>query len=204
MFIDEWDEVVALVNQAQTGDRDAFNVLVKRFEGSVIAGAMKRVSDYNEAQDLAQDVFMHAWKKLPQLKDARCFAGWLRRITHRMAINRLTRGTRINGDPELMEQAEGRAANPSHEMERVESVAFLQAGLGQLKGIDRDVLEAFYLQGRSLKKIATELDVPVGTVKRRLHTARKRLKVVLDEAIGVEGGSSFMANFFDEPTPMAV
>src|SRR4051794_17044340 len=92
-----WTEITILVDKAKTGDRVAYGELVTRFQSSVYAMALARVRDPLEAQELAQEVFVHAMRKLPQLRDARCFAGWLRRITARMAINRLTRRGPVRG-----------------------------------------------------------------------------------------------------------
>lgn len=186
-----WTEITILVDRAKTGDRDAFGELVTRFQGSVYAMALARVRNPLEAQELAQEVFVHAMRKLPQLRDARCFAGWLRRITARMAINRLTRkGPLFGADPEILDGVEGRVRGPLDEMEIGEAKAQLHAGLKQLKTDDRETLEAFYLRGRSLKQMAREFDAPVGTIKRRLHVARARLKEVLvGELVGVEGGN---------------
>jgi RNA polymerase sigma-70 factor, ECF subfamily len=175
-----WNEITILVDRAKTGDREAYGELVVRFQNSVYAMALSRVRDPLEAQELAQDVFVHAMRKLPQLRDARCFAGWLRRITARMAINRLTRrGPLFGADPELLDtvQAKGRTAGENYEVR--EAIGQLKAGLAELKPLDRATLEAFYLRGRSLKQMAREFDVPTGTIKRRLHVARLRLKEVL-------------------------
>src|SRR5262245_28762941 len=104
-----WIEVTELVRRAQAGDRAAFGELVTRFEGAVFAAALTRMRDYVEAQELTQEVFVHAMRKLPQLRDPRCFAGWLRRITARMAINRLTRrGARTGIDPEMIDAVAAR------------------------------------------------------------------------------------------------
>ena len=59
----------------------------------------------------------------------------------------------------------------------------LWAALGRLKSLDREALDAFYIRGHSLLEIAEMLDVPLGTVKRRLHTARKRLKLELEASV---------------------
>lgn len=176
-----WTEVEALVLQAQTGDRSAYGELVTRFQGAVYAMALGRVRDPLEAQELAQEVFVHAMRKLPQLRDPRCFAGWLRRMTARMAINRLTRKAPMTGaEPETLENVEGRLSGPVEEIERTEAKAELHEGLKQLKALDRETLEAFYLRGRSLKQMSREFETPVGTIKRRLHVARLRLKAVLE------------------------
>ena len=67
-----WNEITVLVDRAKTGDRESYGELVVRFQNSVYAMALSRVRDPLEAQELAQDVFVHAMRKLPQLRDARC------------------------------------------------------------------------------------------------------------------------------------
>lgn len=178
-----WTEVTILVDKAKLGDRAAYGELVTRFQASVYAMALGRVRDPLEAQDLAQEVFVHAMRKLPQLRDARCFAGWLRQITARMAINRLTRKAPHYGlAPEALENVAGRPDQPEEHLARRESARELHAGLSRLKPLDRATLEAFYLRGHSLKKMARDFEVPTGTIKRRLHVARLRLKGVLVDA----------------------
>lgn len=189
-----WDEITVLVERAKTGDREAYGELVIRFQSSVYAMALIRVRDLLEAQELTQDVFVHAMRKLPQLRDARCFAGWLRRITARMAINRLTRkGPLFAADAELLEAIQAHGRSPEQNLEATEAIEQLKEGLGQLKALDRATLEAFYLRGRSLKQMAREFAVPTGTIKRRLHVARQRLKDVL-EAIDPELAAKFAAD----------
>ena len=189
-----WEEVTVLVERAQAGDRAAYGELVRRFQGAVYAMALTRVHDPLEAQELAQEVFVHGMRKLPQLRDPRCFAGWLRRITARMAINRLTRRGPVAGaEPDLLENVEGRVRGPVEEIERTEAKAELHAGLKRLKDLDRQTLEAFYLRGRSLKQMSREFETPVGTIKRRLHVARLRLKAVLEgnTPAGIDEAGSF-------------
>src|SRR5947207_13077376 len=82
-------ELIRLVRAAQRGDRQAFGELFERFERHVMAIALRRLGDYGEAQELCQDVFIQAMKKISQLREPEAFAGWLRSITNRMAINRL-------------------------------------------------------------------------------------------------------------------
>ena len=188
-----WEEVTELVLRAQAGDRAAYGELVRRFQGSVYAMALTRVHDPGEAQELAQEVFVHGMRKLPQLRDPRCFAGWLRRITARMAINRLSRRGKVYGtEPEFLDAVEGKVRGPVEEIERSERKAELHEGLKRLKDLDRQTLEAFYLRGRSLKQMSREFETPVGTIKRRLHVARLRLKAVLEDegVFGIDEATS--------------
>lgn len=176
-----WDEITDLVERAQAGERAAFGSLVERFQGTVYAIALSRLRNPNEAQELAQEVFLHAMRKLNQLREPQCFAGWLRQITVRMALNRLTRrGPYLGSDSERIEQTESDNAGPLEELLKAERAAALHRGLARLKPLDRATLAAFYLKGRSLKQMSREFETPIGTIKRRLHVARNRLRKHLE------------------------
>jgi RNA polymerase sigma-70 factor (ECF subfamily) len=174
-------EIVKLVELAQRGDASAYGELVERFQSTVYAVALARLHNTAEAQELTQEVFMHALQKLPQLRDARCFAGWLLRIAVRKALNRLGRRRPPRGaEPQVLENAPDTGAGPLEELLRAEQRAALWNGLDRLKEDDRSVLVAFYIHGQSLKQISREVEAPIGTIKRRLHVARKRLRRQLE------------------------
>jgi RNA polymerase sigma-70 factor (ECF subfamily) len=178
-----WDEIYALIARAQNGDREAFGELVQRFQPAVYAVALARLRDPNEATELAQEVFIHAMTKIGQLRDPHCFVGWLRQITVRMAINRVTRKAPVQGmEPEALQNAPGSDEGPLREMIRTEDRTDIWKGLDRLKPLDRDTLVAFYIKGRTLKQMAREFETPVGTIKRRLHVARNRLKCALEKS----------------------
>ncbi len=174
-------EVLQLVLRAREGDRAAFGELVERFQPTVYAISLARLRNPAEAQELAQEVFLHAMRKLPQLREAECFAGWLRQITVRMALNRLTRrGPLLKVESEVLENAEAAGTGPLDAILKAEAAAELHVGLARLKPTDRATLEAFYIRGRSLKQMSREFETPIGTIKRRLHVARIRLKKQLE------------------------
>jgi RNA polymerase sigma-70 factor, ECF subfamily len=176
-----WNEILALVERAQAGDRTAYGELVARFQPVVYAVALARLRNPTEAQELTQEVFIHGMTKLDQLRDPHCFAGWLRQITVRMAINRLTRrGPLCSTDQELLQNTAAEEQSPLDDLVRSEQHAELHRGLERLKSLDRETLVAFYIQGRSLKQMSREFETPVGTIKRRLHVARNRLRKQLE------------------------
>ena len=176
-------ELMPIVLRAQGGDRAAYGELVERFQSTVYAIGLARLRNPTEAQELAQEVFLHAMRKLPQLRDVQCFPGWLRQIAVRMAINRLTRGGPLHRvEPEVLENAEAAGAGPLDEMVRAEQRAELWKGLQRLKSVDRATLVAFYLRGRSLKQMSRDFETPVGTIKRRLHVARNRLREQMERS----------------------
>ena len=176
-----WIEIKDLVQKAQAGDRAAYGQLVERFQPTVYAVALARLRNPTEAQELVQEVFLHGMKKLGQLRDAQCFAGWLRQITVRMALNRLTRrGPVQKAEQDMLNSAEAAGSTPLEALVKAEQAAELYRGLDRLKPVDRATLVAFYLRGRSLKQMSREFETPVGTIKRRLHVARNRLKKALE------------------------
>src|SRR5260370_36289952 len=176
-----WNELTHVVERAQSGDRSAYGELVERFQHTVYALALARLRNPTDAQELVQEVFIHAMTKLSQLRDPHCFAGWLRQITERMAINRLTRRGPVRGaDQGVLENVQAAGATPLEDLVRSEQKAKLWAGLERLKPVDRATLVAFYINGRSLKQMSREFETPIGTIKRRLHVARNRLREHLD------------------------
>ena len=179
-----WSEVAELVQRAQEGDREAFGRLVEQFQPTVQAIALRRLGNASEAMELTQEVFLHILRRIHQLREPERFAGWLRQVAVRMAINRATRRVAPSTvDTGVLEGASERALQPVDELITRERAERLWAALRRLKTLDRESLLAFYIRGLSLVEMASELDVPLGTIKRRLHTARKRLRLELEASV---------------------
>jgi RNA polymerase sigma-70 factor (ECF subfamily) len=178
MVMSEWTDIEDIVSRAQRGDRQAYGDLFEAFWPSIYAMALARLRDVDEAQDLAQDVWVHAYMKLGQLRQPAAFAGWLRQITARMVINRVSRRrpeARAH-DNTLIDNTAAACDAPLEQLIQREELDGLRQGLDRLKPMDRDTLLAFYYQDQSLETISRESATPVGTIKRRLHVARKRLR----------------------------
>ena len=168
--------VVDLVIQAQSGDRSAMDAIYCRFQQHVLSIAYKRLGNWDEAQELSQDVFIQAFRRLNQLQTPEAFAGWLRQIVHRMAINRLTRRqVPASVDHEILEATITCNSDPLDAVLSSEQKLQVHQGLGRLGELDRQTLVAFYLDGQSLIEMSDAFEAPIGTIKRRLHVARKRL-----------------------------
>ena len=179
-------ETADLVRAAQKGDREAFGTLFERFQPTVMAIAMRRLRDHADAQELCQDVFVQAMVKLEQLRVPEAFIGWLRQITVRMAINRaVRRSPAISVEPEVLEATLTVAADPLAGVLKNERSDQLHEGLERLGDMDRETLTSFYVQGNSLIEMAEEFNAPLGTIKRRLHVARKRLAKEVSELAAV-------------------
>ncbi len=175
-FTDNKRTLVCLVQAARAGDRDAFAKLFQRYRRLVFATVYRRLANEAETQELCQEVFIQAMRKIHQLQAPEAFGGWLRSIAARMAINRAVRARRTASiDGEGPPAAYTEAETPLGRVLAQERREQVHVGLGRLSSLDRDTLLAFYFRGRSLIEMSNEFRSPVGTIKRRLHVARKRL-----------------------------
>jgi len=170
-----------LVDAAQLGDRQAQSALYERYQGSALALAYRKLGNWDEAEELVQDVFIHAFDRIEQLRVAEAFGGWLRQIVRRMAINRLTRRrVAIAMESEVLEAVCTTTDTPLDNVLDGERRAQVRSGLDRLGDVDRRTLEAFYMGGQSLIEMAESFEAPIGTIKRRLHVARKRLALEME------------------------
>ncbi len=175
-------ELITLVRLAQGGDREAFGTLVAEFEPMVYAVVMRRLRNTAEACEVTQDVFVRALRKLDQLREPERFVGWLKRIAVRLSINRAVRRPQEQMTaPEYLAGYSGSTRPPIDGMVRTEQARQVRSGIDQLRRMDRETLLAFYFEGQSLKEMSDRFASPIGTIKRRLHTARNRLKEALGE-----------------------
>ena len=177
----EKQQLAAVVLAARDGDRYAFDELFSRYQRAVYLIILRRLGNEAEAQELVQEVFIQALRKIRQLANPVCFGGWLRSIAQRMAINRAMRSrSAVSLDAQRMSCDFAEGQTPLGEILARERADQVRHGLDRLADLDRDTLVAFYFQGRSLVEMSNQFDSPVGTIKRRLHVARKRLAKELE------------------------
>jgi RNA polymerase sigma-70 factor (ECF subfamily) len=159
--------VAELVLDAQSGSRDAFGEIFKRFERAVFGWVFARLKNHSEAQEVTQEVFIHAFEKLHQLREPKAFAGWLRQTAYHMAINHAVRKPpTVATEPETMEARCVETRTPLAEALAPERQSQVRAGIARLRELDRATLEAFYDQGHSLIEMSDEFNAPIGTIKR--------------------------------------
>lgn len=171
---------VELVLKAQNGDRNAFGELVKEYENVIFAVVFRRLRNRSESLEVTQEVFLRAMRKIDQLREPERFVGWLKRIAVHMAINRAVRRPRETMQaPETFGGVSGSRQAPLEDILQSEQAGQVRDGIGQLRPMDRETLLAFYFEGQSLKEMSERFASPVGTIKRRLHTARGRLREAL-------------------------
>ena len=171
------ERLIELVLRAQNGDQEAFGELASQFQPAIYSLVLRRLRNHSEAVETTQDVLMQAMRKLDQLREPERFAGWLRQIATRMAINRaVRRPPEATCEPETLSGVSSAPVSPLDHLLQNEAAEQVWGGLNRLRDLDRETLIAFYVEGHSLKEMSDDFDRPIGTIKRRLHTARNRLR----------------------------
>ena len=187
------DEDVALIAQTQAGHLPAFDTLVLRHQQTVFAVALRMLGDRDEAQDVAQDAFVQAYRAIAGFRRDAKFSTWLIAITLNLCRNRRrwwARRRRVIvaslDDPSDTEEGAFQhepvdtAPLPDQELERRERRRQLASTLQQLSAPEREIIVLRDIQGYSYEEIAGLLRCQVGTVKSRLNRARLQLRAVLD------------------------
>ncbi|MBV9197086.1 MAG: sigma-70 family RNA polymerase sigma factor [Solirubrobacterales bacterium] len=171
----------ALIERTLTGDMTAFERLVERHQAVVFRTAARMVGPA-EAEDVSQDALLRAFHGLPSFRRQASFRTWLLQITHHAAVNALTRSRRRRVDPAAeaeMEEIADPKPQPVESLETSERRGRLQLKLGLLRPEYRALVVLRDLEGLSYDEIAQVLDMPLGSVKGRLHRARGELIALL-------------------------
>lgn len=170
------------VRRVQQGDTNSFETLVRRYQKAIFNMVYRLLGDYDEAAEVAQEVFLSAFKSIQQFRGDAVFSTWLYRIgfnhasTRRKSLNSThQRHVPLDGTEVI---ADG-SADPAKSVEHKEIQQRVQQALDSLDPEDARIILLRDLQDISYEDVAEMLGIPVGTVKSRLHRARQALKATL-------------------------
>src|ERR1051325_11380750 len=170
----------ALVAAAKAGDRRAFAALVTRYRKRIFALALHITGSASEADDIAQDVFLKAYRALPEFEGRSQFFTWVYRMTVNRSLSvrrdRARRGEDLLDDPrlELAVTVDSRS-DPGRAAELRQSYARLLRALDSLPADMRTTVILVSLQGLAYGEVAVVQKISEGTVAWRMHEARRRL-----------------------------
>jgi RNA polymerase sigma-70 factor, ECF subfamily len=182
-----------IVDAVLAGDRDAFRRLVDREGPSVVSACARILGDRAEAEDVAQEAFVIAYRSLGSWRADGAFGAWLSRIAVRLAVRRASQRRQVTWlDPIAAESdMPGRdryrtsvssdALDPAVSMLRTERDAHIRAAVASLDEPYREVVALRFFAERSLAEIAEATDRPLNTVKTHLHRGLARLRRTLEE-----------------------
>jgi RNA polymerase sigma-70 factor (ECF subfamily) len=175
-----------LVIQAQGGDRNAFNELVRIHARGVFNVVYHMCGDALVAEDAAQETFIRAWQKLASYRPQTSLRNWLYRIAFNAGMDMLRKDKRIvPNDIDDMQLTDARPG-PESLTSQHERTAIVQKAVMSLPEASRAVLVLREYEEMSYHEIADALDIPIGTVMSRLNYARKLLKDTLKTTLSLQ------------------
>jgi RNA polymerase sigma-70 factor (ECF subfamily) len=179
-----------LIDEAVGGDSAAFGQLVTRYQDRLYNSLVHVVGSADTAQDVAQDAFVQAYVKLETFERASGFYTWLYRIAFNLAISRLRRekpAVSVEHAREVLgHEPLDRAAPPGARLEQEERACQVQAALAALSQEHRAILVLREVDGCAYEQIAEILEMPIGTIRSRLHRARLQLRDELKQVFQEE------------------
>lgn len=178
-----------LIEKAREGDEKAYRALLSRYERAVYNVCYRMVRDKEEARDLAQEAFMKVFAILDRYNPSYAFSNWLLKITSNLCIDAM-RKRRVDTFPmdepvhttkgDIERQYPSPTDSPDRTLLGKERMALLQRAIDNLPPHYRIMIVLRHQEDRTYDDIASILDLPLGTVKARIHRAREMLKNALE------------------------
>jgi len=172
-----------IIQRILEGDTNRFSFLLNRYSGTIYSLIARIIPSKEDAEELTQDTFLKAFKKLDTFKGDCSFSTWLFRIAYNTAIS-ATRKARVEFptiDETMLDRVSDNAAETMFdEDENEELLQKLEAALAQLNVEEKTLITLYYTEDRSVAEIASIIDLSVDNVKIKLYRIRKKLYVLIN------------------------
>lgn len=177
-----------IVERALTGDAEAFGEIVRRWERRIFALAYGMLGREEDARDACQETFLAAWRNLRGFRGEAKVSSWLHRIAVNQCITRQRRA-KVRGETALEDETEADGASfsvpahesPAHAAESHQTTATIRRAVNALPTELRQVIVMKEFEELTFQQIAEALDLPLSTVKSRLYTALRQLRMRLEK-----------------------
>lgn len=181
-----------IIARARRGDADAFEQLVVAYRDQVFRLALRMCGSEADADEVAQEAFLSAWKALPNFRGESQFSTWLYQLTTHAAIDLMRREKRqIAAADDITEvSAADPAPSPQQQAEQSEQREIVRDAVLQLAPEQREVVVLRFMEELSYEEIGAVLKLPSGTVKSRLNRAKAQLKEILSKSGNLFGAGS--------------
>jgi RNA polymerase sigma factor (sigma-70 family) len=201
-------ELSELVEAAQAGDSEAYDTLIQRFQQMAYTTAYRYLGDHHLAQDLVQEASIEAFVHLPQLMEPAAFPGWFRQIVFRQCTRVLRQATLPCISLEAVSDGLLAETTPEEIALQGEVQDCVHSAVAALPEHERLVTMLFYGCRYSYNEVSAYLKIPITTVKKRLYSARQKLKKQLQATLhdtienarrssdGAEGAVIYLARWW--------
>ncbi|MEM9362334.1 MAG: RNA polymerase sigma factor [Bacteroidota bacterium] len=168
-----------LIESTLNGDAKAFANLVKKYQHYVYTLVVRMIKVKEEAEEVAQDVFIKAYRSLKDFKGDSKFSTWLYRIAYRTALDHIRKNKKRQKTHELLEEITKSNVHlgdtPLERIQKVERKEHVKKCIAQLSESDAAVVTLFYFEELSIKEIGTITQLTEDNIKVKLHRSRKKL-----------------------------
>lgn len=174
-----------LIELIRAGSVQYFAALVERHQNRVFQFVFSLIRNRQDAEDVTQDAFVGAFRKLDSFEGRSTFFTWLRRLAYNACIDHLRKQKSRKSDlstPDTSHLVAPQSANPMNRFEERETIDAVRSAIDQLPEEQRSIACMRDIDGMDYSEIASVLDIPIGTVRSRLHRARLELKSILERA----------------------
>lgn len=193
----ERDVDAELVARVQRGDKQAFDLLVLKYQRKIMRLLSRMIRDPGEIEDVAQEAFIKAYRALPQFRGESAFYTWLYRIAINTARNWLAQNNRRPSAPSAQENEDGETfdatdnltdnSNPESEMASRQIADTVNKAMNDLPEDLRNAIVMREIDGMSYEDIAESMNCPIGTVRSRIFRAREAIATRLRPLLGDTG-----------------
>ncbi len=173
-----------LIRRCLKGDEKSFEKLLNKYRGPVFSICLRMVKNRDDAEDIAQDVFIRVFNMLDRYNPSFPFSSWLFRITSNLCIDFLRKTKRtiysidqpVEGrDGQMSRQFESDTIGPERKLELKEKMQYLEESISALPEKYRIIVILRHQEHLTYEQISEMLGIPLGTVKARIHRARKMI-----------------------------
>ena len=182
-------EDIYYIEAVRKGDVSAFSLLVERYQNMVYSLALKLLKNAEDAEEMAQDTFVKAFRKLDTYEGKSKFSTWLYTITYNTCISEL-RKRRIQfsslEDQRFSDQDEMKMYDYFSETKKEDQEKYLTLALGKLPEDDQVLVTLYYYENQSMDEISVITDLTVSNIKIKIHRARKKMYAILHEMLHEE------------------
>ena len=179
-----------IIAKVKEGDMAAFNVLIDEYKAMAFTLALKLMKNREDAEEVAQDAFLKAYRSIHQFEGKSKFSTWLYTIVYNTALTRLRKKQLPTSDLDFHQDESLTSYSESdkewRKLQKSERSSYIKQALGMLSSDDQVAITLFYLNENSLQEICEITGWELSNVKVRLHRARKRLLKALEQLLDTE------------------
>ncbi len=167
-----------LIAGALKGNEDAYRRLLNSYKGRVFSYVYRIVKNYHDAEDITFDTFIRGFKSLKSFDRTRSFSTWLYTIAHNLAIDFLRKK---KSEYDYLDECYPASTDIVKEYNDKQKLDKIDQALYQLAPIDREIVILFHKEEKSYEEISEIINIPITTIKTRLHRTRLKLRELFRE-----------------------